>query len=92
MKASRFKVIILLLLAVTVIYAVALYKSVQEYEAWKRSEIERYCREHGGTQEFWEGLLDFLPYWQTKAAQEFAIAGLGLVLVWGILIVVKRKW
>jgi len=91
MKASRFKVAILVLLAVTVIYAVALYQSVQGYETWKRAEIERYCREHGGTQEFWEGLLDFLPYWQTKTAQKFAVAGLGLAFIWGILVAVKRK-
>ena len=40
MKVSLFKVVILVLLAVTLIYPVALHLDIQRYEAWKESYLE----------------------------------------------------
>jgi hypothetical protein len=64
--------ITMLLLAVSVVYAVALYHDIQRYEAWKQT----FLQEHPGM----EPWIDFGPYLGTNI---WAIMGLvGLMLSW----------
>lgn len=82
MNLKKFRIAVLAMLAVTVIYTVALYQSVQSYNAWKQAEIERYCREVGGTKEYWERILDFYPYWLFPSHKPFVYGTIALALLW----------
>jgi len=55
MKVTLFKVAVLVLLTVTVIYPVALHLDIQRYEAWKQAELEKYPPEIAP-------YIDFNPY------------------------------
>ncbi len=70
MKISRFKATVLVLLAATTIYAVALQLDIQRYEAWKRS----YLQNHPDAAPY----IDFNPYVRTLTG--------GLLLVVGVLL------
>ncbi|MDH5771381.1 MAG: hypothetical protein OEZ25_08870, partial [Candidatus Bathyarchaeota archaeon] len=56
--------------------------SFQAYEAGKQSAIEQFCREVGGTEEFWRNYLDFDPYWKTEVGRSYIIIGLCLPFAW----------
>ncbi len=70
MKISRFRVTVLVLLAATTVYAVALQLDIQRYEAWKRS----YLQNHPVVAPW----IDFQPYVGTPTG--------GLLLVVGVLL------
>jgi len=48
---SKFRIAVLVLLAVTVIYAVTLALSVQAYNLWKEETIQYYVDHYGGDRE-----------------------------------------
>ena len=79
---SKIKIAVSVLLIATVIYCVALAFSFRAYEAEKQSAIEQFCREVGGTEEFWRNHLGFDPYWKTEVGRSYIIIGLCLPFAW----------
>lgn len=83
MKISRFKVTVLVLLAVTVIYPVALYLDIQGNEAWKRSYLES----HPDVAPW----IDFAPYTSTFTGGLLTIIGIVLAGSWLMTAIHRKK-
>lgn len=81
MKMSKFKIAVLVVLAVTVIYTVALYQDIQRYEAWKQSYLES----HSNLAPW----IDFAPYITTNLYAGFS--ALILMLCWSVLFICVRR-
>jgi hypothetical protein len=75
-KLSKCQFAFVVLLAATIIYAVALVASVQAYEVEKAKELSEYppvLREY----------VDFVqPFFSTPFAKPYVISGIGLMLCW----------
>jgi len=78
---SKFRIAALLLLTVSIIYAVALYIDMQNYETWKQA----YLQSHPDLA-LW---IDFAPYATTNLLAVF-IAPV-LMLFWSFLIIWKMR-
>ncbi len=74
MKVSRFKVAVLVLLAVTLIYPVVLHLDIQRYEARKQAELEKYPQ--------WASIMDFNPYGTTFTGALLISIAATLVICW----------
>lgn len=83
MKVSRFKVAVLVLLAVTVIYPVALHLDIQRYEARKQAELES----HPDVAPW----IDFNPYGTTFTGALLIFIAATLVICWTWVCVVVVK-
>lgn len=81
MKVSKFKIAILVLLAVTVIYVIALNQGMQAYETWKNEQYPEYIRP-------W---VDFAPFYATPQGLLFCLCGFGLVSTWIFAFLTKTK-
>ena len=83
MKISGFKVAVLVLLAVTLIYPVVLHLDIQRYEAWKQSYLENNPDEVG-----W---VDFAPYIWTNTGGILTIVGIVLAGLWLMVIIHRNR-
>ena len=80
MEMSKFRIAVLVLLVATVIYAVALYQSVQAYNDYKQEKIENPIIEiYGNFKSFWDSSFG-KPYFAFSTVLSllwvFSIAGL----------------
>jgi hypothetical protein len=78
-EVSKSKLAFLVLLAVTVIYAVALYLSVQAYENWINEYRSRYSPEIWQIIEKYDG---FQQYYLTREGMLLSTIGLVLLTLW----------
>lgn len=76
MKMSKFRIAVLVLLVITVVYAVALALSVQTYNEWKREVVESYPYEAR------ELADDFTPFWEYSFHKYYFMAGMILTTAW----------
>lgn len=72
MKMSKFKLAVLVLLAVTVIYAVALALSVQAYRNWRNESLPKAIAVR----------QDYLPFFASSAGKPYLLSGIALALCW----------
>jgi len=87
MKASKFRIAVLMLIVATIIYAVAFIQSVQAYNQWKQAEIERWCN-----------LGDFGPHYPPFLASNFGrpymTSTIALMLIWMFAapFIITKEW
>jgi len=75
MKMSKFRIAILVLLAVTAIYAITLYQSVQAYNKWKEDKLSK-------LPEPARKYIDFTPFFASSFGKPYLLLGIGLALCW----------
>ena len=84
MKVSKFRFAVLVLLAVTVFYAVVLYQNIQAYSEYKRSVIEKHPEI--------EPYIDFAPFWVSSYGAPCLLVGIMLTMFWiGLLASLKAN-
>lgn len=75
MKVSKLRLVVLVLFVVTVVYAVALALSIQNYEAWKNEKLNEYPSAV-------RPYVDFYPYWASSFGRFYLPALLLLMFCW----------
>ena len=84
MKVSKFKIAVLVLLVLTMVYAVAFYQSYENYEAWKQERIKQnpiYGTEY----------ITWKPFLDTKTGGHLMLVGFGLFGLWILLFAFSDK-
>ena len=84
MKMSKFRIAVLVLLALTMVYAAAFYQSYKNYEAWKQ-ELIKQNPIYGTEYVTWE------PFLATMTAGYLMLVGFGLFGLWILLFTYSDK-
>ena len=81
MKMSKSRIAVLVLLAVTVVYVIALNQSMQAYTTWKNEKYPPSIRP-------W---VDFAPFYATPQGLLIYLCGFGILFTWGFASLTKTK-
>jgi hypothetical protein len=81
MKMSKFKLAFIVLLVVTMVYAVTLHQSVQAYNEWREEDRQKYAEQYEGH------VPSYTHFLTTKTGIVFDVAGITLFFAWSFAIV-----
>jgi len=82
MKLTKFRMAVLVLLAVTtVVYAVTLHQSVQAYNEWREEDRQKYAEQYQGY------VPSYTHFLTTKTGIVFDVVGITLFFAWSLTIV-----
>lgn len=81
---KKSKIALLVLAVVTVIYAIASYRAIQEYDAWKHQKFLEWCTANGFSPDSWYANFapDYAPFWKSSFGKPYLIVGIALALSW----------
>lgn len=91
MKVSKSRIAVLVLIAVTIIYAVMLFQSVQAYNTWKEEQIQYHVEHYGGDRETGIGVPDFPLYFFSTHGQHYFVLSIGLSIIWFVYLTLKMS-
>lgn len=94
---SKSRIAVLVLLAVTVIYAVALIVGLNAYNSWRAQQFLEWCEMMGVSAD--SNFADFgrphhQPFLSSNAGRPFMMPTIALMLIWmfAVPFIVTKKW